>query len=57
VFRYSCVQVTEQQRHVKEYATQDLKVRQTYKVGRGKTNLILRWGKAEEQRREIWVRI
>jgi hypothetical protein len=26
------------------------------KVGR-KTNLILRWGKAEEQRREIWVRI
>ena len=26
------------------------------KVGR-KTNLIFRWGKAEEQRREIWVRI
>jgi hypothetical protein len=56
--------VAEQQRHVKEYTTQDLKALgilslkakswDKRKVGR-KTNLILRWGKAEEQRREIWV--
>jgi hypothetical protein len=52
--------VAEQQQHVKEYTTQDLKALgilslkvkswDKRKVGR-KTNLILRWGKAQEQRR------
>jgi hypothetical protein len=56
----------EQHRHLKWYTTQDLrplgilslKVRrwERRRVGR-KTNLIFKWGNAEEQSREIWVRI